>query len=135
MIYVALQLSYKKLRVDMKSVMLFVFGLVASVAYSQTEVLRHEGETSSVEMSLTPGTKSAELLLSPNPVSDMVTIQAEGVTDGKIRIVDVLGNTVYTGDFNNAKKLNLSDYKNGVYFVTIQSVSDKGLTKKLVVRH
>lgn len=119
----------------MKSVMLFVFGLVASVAYSQTEVLRHEGETSSVEMSLTPGTKSAELLLSPNPVSDMVTIQAEGVTDGKIRIVDVLGNTVYTGDFNNAKKLNLSDYKNGVYFVTIQSVSDKGLTKKLVVRH
>lgn len=79
--------------------------------------------------------KNMELTMAPNPATDLVTIQADGVTDGKIRIVDVLGNVVYTGEFNNVKKLNLSDYKNGVYFVTIHSASTKGLTKKLVIKH
>lgn len=78
---------------------------------------------------------TTELTMSPNPASDLVTIQAEGITDGKIRIVDVLGNLVYTGEFNNAKKLNTSEFRNGVYFITVQNASNKGLTKKLVVRH
>lgn len=86
-------------------------------------------------LSLSTVQKSVELSMSPNPANDYVSILAEGLSDAKIRVVDVLGNVVYTGDFNNSKKLNISEYKNGVYFVTIQNSSVKGLTKKLVVRH
>ncbi len=78
---------------------------------------------------------ATELTMSPNPASDYVTIQAEGITDGRIRVVDVLGNVVYTGEFNNSRKLNTSEFKNGVYFITVQNSSNKGITKKLVVRH
>ena len=78
--------------------------------------------------------KTAEIAVSPNPASDFVTVNAEGV-EGKIKVVDVLGNVVYTGDLNNTKKINLSEFRSGVYFLTIQGDSGKGVTKKLVVRH
>lgn len=79
--------------------------------------------------------KNVELTMSPNPAVDVVSISAEGIADAKIRVVDVLGNVVYTGEFNNTKKLNVSEFRNGVYFVTVQTESNKGFTKKLVVRH
>lgn len=86
-------------------------------------------------LSISTAPKTTELTMSPNPASDFVSIEAEGITDGKVRIVDVLGNVVYTAEFNNSKKLNLAEYKNGVYFITVQSSSNKGITKKLVIKH
>lgn len=86
-------------------------------------------------LSISTTQKTTELTMSPNPASDFVSIEAEGITDGKVRVVDVLGNVVYTAEFNNSKKLNLADFKNGVYFITVQSSSNKGITKKLVIRH
>jgi hypothetical protein len=116
----------------MKKIILFVFGLLVFNTYSQTEVISEQGASVS-ESPLT--SKTIDLFVSPNPVADFVTIQAEGIVGGRIRVVDILGNIVHSSDFNNVKRLNLSDYKNGIYFLTVQSESNKGLTKKLVVRH
>lgn len=117
----------------MKNVILFVFGLLVFNTYSQTETSVSEQGLGASELPLT--SKTIDLSVSPNPVADFVTIQAEGIIGGRIRIVDILGNIVHSSDFNNVKKLNLSDYKNGIYFLTVQSETNKGLTKKLVVRH
>lgn len=79
--------------------------------------------------------KNSEITFSPNPASDVVSIQAEAITNGTIQIVDVLGNVVYTSNFSETKKINTSDMRNGVYIVSIQGDNTKGITKKLVVRH
>lgn len=79
--------------------------------------------------------KTTEIALSPNPSNDMVSIQAEAITNGEIQIVDVLGNVVYKSSFNSSKKLNTSEFRSGVYFITIQADNTKGLMKKLVVKH
>lgn len=75
-----------------------------------------------------------ELTMAPNPATDYVTINAEGLTEARLKVVDVLGSVVYSSDFNNSKKINLADFKNGIYFVTVNA-GNKTLTKKLVVRH
>lgn len=79
--------------------------------------------------------KTTEIGLSPNPANEMVSIQAEAITNGEIQIVDVLGNVVYKGTFNSTKKLNTSEFRSGVYFITIQADASRGLTKKLIVKH
>lgn len=117
----------------MRKIILFVFGLLVFNTYSQTETIVSEQGSGAAELPLT--SKTIDLSLSPNPVADFVTVQAEGIVGGRIRIVDILGNIVHSSDFNSVKKLNLSDYKNGIYFLTVQSESNKGITKKLVVRH
>jgi len=76
-----------------------------------------------------------ELFLSPNPATDYVTVKAEGISEGVIRIVDVLGNIVYLENFDTVKKLNVSNYKHGIYFVSLQDSSAKTITKKLVVKN
>jgi len=91
-----------------------------------------EDGTSSISNS---SVSASELILSPNPASDYVYIQADGILKGSIRIVDVLGNVVYSGGFDSNKKLSTSNYKNGIYFVSVQDSSTKTITKKLVVRN
>lgn len=79
--------------------------------------------------------KSVDFSVAPNPATDVISINAEGVVGGTLRVVDMLGNVIYVSDFNNSKKVNVSEFKNGVYFLTVQSGNSKGFTKKLVVRH
>lgn len=79
--------------------------------------------------------KSIELSVAPNPATDVVSVNAEGIVGGTLKVVDMLGNVVFASEFNNSKKVNTSDFKNGVYFLTVQSGNAKGFTKKLVVRH
>lgn len=79
--------------------------------------------------------KSVDFSVAPNPATDVISINAEGIVGGTLRVVDMLGNVIYVSDFNNSKKVNVSEFKNGVYFLTVQSGNSKGFTKKLVVRH
>jgi len=77
---------------------------------------------------------ASSLTISPNPTSEYVNVQAEGITQGIIRIVDVLGNVLYSNSFDTARKINVSDYKHGVYFISVYDASIKTLTKKLIIR-
>lgn len=79
--------------------------------------------------------KTIDFSVVPNPATDVISINAEGVVGATLRVVDMLGNVIYVSDFNNSKKVNVSEFKNGVYFLTVQSGNSKGFTKKLVVRH
>lgn len=78
---------------------------------------------------------AASMSISPNPASEFVNVTLEGVDGAKVKIVDVLGNVVYTKEINATSKIGVADFKNGVYFVTIEGDNKKTITKKLMIRH
>lgn len=71
----------------------------------------------------------------PNPTDDFVSVQVNNIENGKVKVVDLLGNVVYSEAIGTISKINVSDFKNGVYFVTIESEGNKIASKKLVIRH
>lgn len=75
------------------------------------------------------------ILVQPNPASDYVLISMNGAENGYLKIVDVLGNVVLKESISGSKKIDLGDFKNGVYFITIETGSGKNLNRKLIVRH
>jgi hypothetical protein len=74
--------------------------------------------------------------VNPNPASDNVTISLGSIDNATVRIVDVLGNVVYTDAVSNGTtSIDVSGFKNGVYFVMIESPGIKAINRKLIVRH
>jgi len=78
---------------------------------------------------------SAAISIAPNPASDYINVTLEGIESAKVKIVDVLGNTVYTKEIDATSRIGVADFKNGVYFVTIEGDNKRTVTKKLMVRH
>jgi hypothetical protein len=64
-----------------------------------------------------------------------LTINTEGLEKFDIRIVDVLGKTVYDESAYKSKKIDVSDLKNGVYILTVIEKGTTIQTKRIVVRH
>lgn len=76
------------------------------------------------------------LSIAPNPSSNFVNINAAGVTNAKVRIVDVLGNVVYNESIGaSSKKVDVTSFRNGIYFVTVEGEGIKPSTRKLIIRH
>jgi len=71
----------------------------------------------------------------PNPASDYAIITLNNAESGTIRIVDVLGNVVSKESISGTKKIDLSSFRNGVYFITIETSNGKTINRKLIVRH
>jgi hypothetical protein len=79
---------------------------------------------------------SFSVSIAPNPASDNLTISTTGVGESNVRIVDVLGNLVLNEKvFSSKKTLDISRFRNGVYFVTVESEGVKPVTRKVIVRH
>ena len=73
--------------------------------------------------------------VAPNPANDFVTISTNGVESANVKVVDVLGNMIYTETMISSKKIDVSDFKNGIYFIIIETEGAKISNRKLVVRH
>jgi hypothetical protein len=72
----------------------------------------------------------------PNPSSSVMTIQATGVEGNvDVKITDVLGKVVFNDSVSPLKKIDVSDFKNGVYLVTVSDNGKKVQTKRIVVKH
>lgn len=70
--------------------------------------------------------------LYPNPVADILTIDNPSLTISKIRIVDVLGNTIYENHINTGTAsihLDFSSFSKAIYFVEVET------TYKTTVRY
>jgi len=83
--------------------------------------------------------KDEEISMSiyPNPASSVLNISAQGL-DGNydVRVTDVLGKVVYNETVVGAtKKVDVSDFKNGVYLVTITEKGTAIQTRRTVVKH
>lgn len=79
--------------------------------------------------------KTTTLSIAPNPANEYVALSLEGAQSAQVKIVDVLGNVVYTKNVNASTKINVAEFRNGIYFVTIEGDNNKTTTKKLIVKH
>jgi hypothetical protein len=70
----------------------------------------------------------------PNPASDKITITAGGVNSASVQIVDVLGNVIMNTTVSGTKSINVSEYRNGIYFVTVSAEGTR-VSRKVIVRH
>lgn len=72
----------------------------------------------------------------PNPANNYLTISTTG-TDGScnVQITDVLGKVVYSDEIGVTKKLDVSDFKNGVYLVSVTEKGQLVQTRRIVVKH
>ncbi len=91
----------------------------------------------SVTSTLSVTSLSAEtfdLVVAPNPAPESMVVSAKGIQDATILITDLLGNEVLHTQFAESQIIDVSNYRNGVYFVTIASKEGR-ISRKVVVRH
>jgi hypothetical protein len=75
------------------------------------------------------------LTVAPNPASNYTTVTLISDEATPFKLVDALGKTVMTEViYNGSKTLDVSDLRNGAYFLLIES-DDKMLNRKLIIKH
>jgi hypothetical protein len=102
----------------------FIFTLLAFLGNAQSELNSESSIKNAISFSAVP-----------NPASDFVLISTNGIDNATIKIIDVLGNTIYLENISTSKKIDVSDYKNGIYFITIESSDSKIVNRRLIVKH
>lgn len=79
--------------------------------------------------------KSVNLKMYPNPASEVVTLELDK-KNVDLNIVDLLGKTVFTqSNVINNSQINVSELKNGVYFISVLKNGIVLKTEKLIVKH
>jgi len=71
----------------------------------------------------------------PNPVADILTIDNSSLTISKIRIVDVLGNTIYENHINTgtaAIHVDFSSFSKAIYFVEVETTYKTSVRYKIM---
>jgi hypothetical protein len=77
--------------------------------------------------------KKDDVKIYPNPASNVLTIECT-VQGAELKMMDVLGNEIKKEKFNNKTQIDVSDLKQGVYFLNITGL--KGfIIKKIIVQH
>lgn len=72
----------------------------------------------------------------PNPANGQLTVATTGVEGTvELRITDVLGKVVYNEEVGATKKVDVSEFKNGVYLVTVLRKGESIQTRRVVVKH
>jgi hypothetical protein len=78
----------------------------------------------------------SSISVGPNPADNVISIVASNNENSTLRIVDALGNIVHTEEgFNGSKKMDVSNFKTGVYFVIIENEGITPVTRKLIIKH
>ncbi len=116
----------------------------AGVGHYRYYVMPNQGSTPidsiDIEVTKTLGlTEEKEILgmtAYPNPANNVLTVNTTGVDDNvTLRITDVLGKVVYNDVVAPTKKVDVSDYKNGVYLVSVYKEGVLVQTRRVVVKH
>lgn len=71
----------------------------------------------------------------PNPSNNKASIQLINNEKGNLKIVDVIGNVVFEEEINSTSDINVSDFNNGIYFVTIETNGIQSQMEKLIIKH
>jgi hypothetical protein len=102
----------------------FIFILMAFAGNAQSEMNSESSVKNAISFTAVP-----------NPASDYVLISTNGIDNATIKIIDILGNSVYSENISTTKKIDVSDYKNGIYFISIESSDSKIVNRRLIVKH
>lgn len=98
----------------------------------------HQPETMGVASLIKEQGSNLEVLVFPNPVSDVLTINLEGLTpsDYKLELFDGIGKLVISNEYSvssqtQTSKLNLEGYAAGNYYLKISSANGFNKTVKI----
>lgn len=80
-------------------------------------------------------TSKLDLSVAPNPASNNLTVDFDGANSADLKMVDVLGNVVLTKIISGKETIDVSNFRNGIYFVAISSEGRKPVVRKVIVRH
>lgn len=76
--------------------------------------------------------KAANLIIYPNPTSNVITIQTNEAIQMQVQIVDLLGKVVAEIEANGSQlSLDLAAYPNGIYYVLV-NVNEQQLVEKII---
>jgi len=73
--------------------------------------------------------------LVPNPADDYINISVNGSESFQFKIVDAMGSTLMRDQVSSTKKINTSEFKSGVYFISFEGQGTKPFTRKVIIRH
>lgn len=85
-------------------------------------------------LSIEETTPELTIGVKPNPASEYMVVTANGVDKATVRIIDVLGNVIMKSSVSGSKNIDVSEYRNGIYFVTVEANGSK-VSRKVFVRH
>ncbi len=72
----------------------------------------------------------------PNPVSNVLTVSTKGLEGTvELKMVDVLGKVVLAESGAPINKVDVSNFKNGVYLVYVHNKGNLVQTKRIVIKH
>ena len=86
-------------------------------------------------MGVTDGVVFSADFVFPNPASDAINISYDGAQDEIIEIYNALGKKINHLNFEHSKNIDVSSYKNGMYFIKISSPNQKTISNKVLIRH
>lgn len=70
----------------------------------------------------------------PNPATNYITIDIDGSENATVQIIDVLGNVIWNATIKVSETIDVTNYRNGIYFVNI-SANGNNVSRKVIVRH
>ncbi len=71
----------------------------------------------------------------PNPSDGMITIEIAQDVEYNVKIMDIRGKLVYENNITNSTKVNLAEYRKGIYLISLIDKASKDVfVKKLIVR-
>ena len=71
----------------------------------------------------------------PNPASDYIQVNLEGVATAQMKMVDVLGSEVLNQTVSTASTFDISNFRNGVYIMSFSAPASKSIVRKVIVKH
>jgi hypothetical protein len=84
-------------------------------------------------LSIEENTLEAQIKLYPNPTSQSLFVSHPDITSFEITIVDLNGKQLYSGTINKDEPLDVSNYIQGMYMVTVENTAtNKKNTYKII---
>ena len=85
--------------------------------------------------SINEETNPFTISINPNPASQYINVVISNPETATLKIYDVLGQQIKKTSVSGSKKINVSNFKNGIYFISIKSPNRKAVSRKVVIRH
>ena len=73
--------------------------------------------------------------LVPNPADDYIFLNSINNESIQFKITDAMGAILMKEQFISSKKINISEFRSGVYFISFEAPGVKSFTRKIIVRH
>lgn len=100
--------------------------IISNTNSSQTTIASEESKDDSDG---SRSIKNTAIDIYPNPASEYLVIKLDGDVIGKIRLLNLLGQELQSVVITGSNTLDISEYEQGIYFISIESAGEKVVRK------